>query len=1114
MNVQGNNYQLLIQKVDEFTRKFYVNQLIRGVIYTFALLLAAFLLINLLEYFAYFSTAVRSVLFFGFLGGSILLIARWIALPLLHYFRLGKIISHDKAAIIIGSHFSEVQDRLLNILHLQRQAAGISDATLIQASIDQKIAALKPVPFAAAINLKLNRRHLRYLVLPLLALAFILFSSPNLIKDSTLRLIHHNEYFERQAPFQFAILNTPLQTIQYEDYELKVGVSGSILPDQVNIQINGFDYPLTRKSATSYSYTFIKPQKDVNFYFSAAGFRSKDYTLQVFPKPIIVKFNTGLRYPAYLSKKNETIQNIGDLTIPEGTSIDWQFFAQNTSSIRISLGDSMYDTKPLSGDEFLFSKRMKQDQSYTVFVSSDRLPNADSITYNIKVIPDRFPSIQVSQVNDSSNKKYLYFIGEATDDYGLTKLQLKYKLNKTGTPEKAGAFESVPVKIPNGKYAQFSYFWDLNVLNLEPGDDLTYFFETWDNDGVNGSKSSHTAYMSFKMPTAEEMDLKTEANNEKIKDDLESSVKESKQLKDEFEKLQQNLLNKKNPTWEDKKKIDDLLERQKALNEQIESLQETFKENLANQSDYKQYNPELQEKQEQLKKLFDDVLSPEMKEMIDKMQKLMDQLNKDKTLDQLENSKLNNQELEKELDRMLALFKQLEFEQKLSDTKDQLDKLAEKQEDLSKETSGDKDSKSKKDSLLQKQEDIKSEFKEIQKDLDKLDSLNQELEQPNDMPEMSDEQKQADEQMEDAQQNIQKNNMKKAGENQKNAAQQMKEMSQKMQAAMESNEMQQMEMDMQSTRQILENLIKVSFDQEDLLNRAKSVNVYNPQYLQLTKDQYKLIDDLQMVEDSIQELSKRVFQIQSFVNDQLGIIKKNLNLAVQSLENRQPAAAASAQQYVMTSVNNLALMFQEIMEQMQQQMANQMPGNQSCQKPGSKKQSINSLRQMQQQLNDKISELSQQMKDGKNPKGENGTMSKELAQMAAQQAALRQALRSLNEQMNKDGKNSLGNLDDLQNQMEKTETELVNKQITNEMLKRQQEILTRLLEAENAERQRETDNKRESNTGTDMVKQMPPEIEEYLKKKQAELELYKTVPPNLKPFYRELVEEYFKSLQQ
>ncbi len=1108
-----DNYQLLLKKLDEFTRKFYVNQLIRGTIYASALLLAAFLLINLLEYFIYFSTVIRSVLFFGFLGGGSFIIIRWIILPLLHYFRLGKIISHEKAAAIIGEHFQEVQDRLINILQLHQQVSATEDASLIEASINQKITRLQPVPFSSAINLKLNRQHLRFLLLPVLVLAFILFSSPDIIRDSSLRLIHHNEYFERQSPFQFSIVNDPVQTVQYQDFELHIKVSGKILPDQATIQMNGFDYPLIKKSATEFTYTFNKPQKDIDFYFAASGFRSKDFVLKVLPKPIILKFKTSLNYPAYLGKKNETLQNIGDVTIPEGTKIDWQFFSQNTAEIKIASGDSLYDARPSGKDEFTFSKRWKSDAAYTVFVSSDLLPKADSIRYAVTVIPDRYPAIQVTQVNDSTNKKYLYFIGEASDDYGLTNLQLKYKLKRADEEDHASAFTSKKVSIPSGKYTQFSQFWDLNELNLAPGDELMYYFEVWDNDGVNGSKSTHSPYLTYAMPTAAEMDQEMAENNEKIKDDLASSIQETKKLKEEFDKMQQDLLNKKNPSWEDKKKIDDLLKRQKELNSKIEKVQETFKENLANQSDYKEYSPELQEKQQELKKLFDDVLSPEMKEMIDKMQKMLEELNKDKALDQLENNKLSNQELEKELDRMLALFKQLEFEQQMNDASNKLDKRAEKQEALSKETTTQKENNSNKDSLMQRQDAVKNEFEDIKKDLDKLDSLNQELEHPNDMPDMDEEKQQAEQQMNESKQNMQRSNMKKAGENQKNAAQEMKDMSQKMQEAMQSGAMQQMEMDMQSTRQILENLIKVSFDQEDLLNKSKGVNVYNPQYLQLMKDQYKLIDDLKMVEDSIQELSKRVFQIQSFVAEQLGDINKNLDQAIRSLEQRQPAAAASAQQYVMTSVNNLALMFQEIMQQMQQQMAQQMPGNQSCQKPGGKKQSMNSLRQMQQQLNDKISEMSQQMKDGKMPNGEGG-MSKEMAQVAARQAAVREALRKLNDELNKDGKNSLGNLEQLQKEMEKSETELVNKQITNEMLKRQQEILTRLLEAENAERQRETDNKRESNAAHEMVKQLPPEIEEYLKKKQAELELYKTVPPNLKPFYRDLVEEYFKSLQQ
>src|SRR4030095_8814505 len=178
MNGMTDNYRLLLGKLDEFTRKFYVNQLIRGVIYASALLLAAFLVITVLEYFSYFSSLVRTLLFFGFLAGTFFVVVRWIVLPLMHYFRLGKIITPEKAALIIGAHFNEVEDRLLNILQLKKQATSLGDASLIEASINQKIALLRPIPFASAINLRVNQKNLKYLVLPVLALLLILFSSP------------------------------------------------------------------------------------------------------------------------------------------------------------------------------------------------------------------------------------------------------------------------------------------------------------------------------------------------------------------------------------------------------------------------------------------------------------------------------------------------------------------------------------------------------------------------------------------------------------------------------------------------------------------------------------------------------------------------------------------------------------------------------------------------------------------------------------------------------------------------------------------------------------------------------------------------------------------------
>ncbi|HRF75624.1 MAG TPA: hypothetical protein PLB46_03565, partial [Chitinophagales bacterium] len=148
-------------------------------------------------------------------------------------------------------------------------------------------------------------------------------------------------------------------------------------------------------------------------------------------------------------------------------------------------------------------------------------------------------------------------------------------------------------------------------------------------------------------------------------------------------------------------------------------------------------------------------------------------------------------------------------------------------------------------------------------------------------------------------------------------------------------------------------------------------------------------------------------------------------------------------------------------------------------------------------------------------KGGQSGMSKELAEMAQKQAMIREALEKMAKELGggntEDGKLAK-QLQQLADQMDKTEEDIVNKQISIETLKRQEEILTRLLEAEESERKRKQDNERKSNTANEINRPVPPAIEEYLKKRNAELDLYKTVSPELKPFYKNLVEEYLRSI--
>ncbi len=1126
----SNNYQLLINKLDQFIRKYYTNKLVRGALFTTALVLAAFLVISLSEYFFYFPTTVRKVLFYGFLGTSIVSFVGWILVPLLQIFKLGSVINHQQAAQIIGKHFTNVSDKLLNVLQLKNQAdESTTDSSLIVASINQKIEDIKLVPFVKAVDISKNRQYLKYALPPLMLLLGLLVGAPNIIRDSSFRLFNNNREFERPAPFKFVMPNQTLEATQYEDLSINVQVEGSILPNEAFIHINNFPYKLKKISPTEFSYTFNKLMKDTPFFFEAGEVRSGDYNIKVYPKPAMLGFDVKLNYPAYTGRKNETLENTGDMVVPQGTRATWTFEAQNTESVQIRFGEEgkLINATRSDAEHYTFATGLSKDATYTVYLSNARVTRSDSMVYNVSVIPDQYPTISAEEKRDTGDNKTLYFIGDAADDYGINNVYFRYTLSsEKEANSNSKTSEANFLKIPVGgiergrKAASYTFTWDVLPLKLNPGDRLTYFFEVWDNDGVNGSKSAKTQMFSYEMPTIKEMKDVTASNNEQMKDDMEKVIKEAKEIQKAIEDVKEKLIDKKELNSDDKSQIQNLLEKHKNLQEQIEKMQENFEKNKQQEKEYKEKTDEIQKKEEQLQKMLDEMISPEMKELMEKLQKLMEEMRKDDAMNQLENFEMNNEEMKMEMDKMMNLFKQLEYEQKAEEAIKDLNKLADEEEKLSKETEQQPQGDDMKEQQ-EKQKDIQDKFDQLKEDVKDLDKKGKELgkEDKKMQKETQDDQQDAKQEMEESQGDMKEGDSKSAGKKQQSASKKMRQMAKKMEEAMQKMKSEQIEMDMKAIRQLLENLVDLSMDQEDLMDEIKEADINNPQYNNLMKQQYKLKDDMQIIEDSLTALSKRVFQLESFITKELSETKRNMGDALDNLEARKLSNATINQQYVMTGTNNLALMLSEAMQQMQAQMAMSMPGNQMCQKPGSKPGGMQGLGKMQQQLNDQIAKMQQQMKDGKAGgkdgkagKDGKGGMSKEAAQLAAKQAALRQALEKINQDQNKDGTNSLGDLKDITKDMDKTETELINKQITAEMLKRQQDILSRLLKAENADRERDWDDKRESKTAYNRTKKVPAEIAEYMKKKQSETELYKTVPPSLKPYYKDLVDRYFKSI--
>ena len=1193
---------ILIQKLDEFIRKYYKNQLVKGALYSTALLVSAYLLVVLLEYLGEFNTIVRSVLFYSFLSGSIFILVKFIFIPLSKLNRYGKTISYEEAAGIIGTHFSNVQDKLLNVLQLQSEKGLSGSDELLLAGIQQKVNELKPVPFASAINFSENRKYLKFVLPPVFITLVIALLWPHILTKSTTRLVHHQTYFESEAPFQFNIENNELKAVQQQDFVLNLKITGNEIPNEVFINIDGNEFKLEKENNIKFSYTFKNVQSNTSFNFSAAGFNSKPYELEVLPKPSLMQFNVHLKYPAYLNRKDENISNSGDLQVPQGTKINWEFNTKNTDNLIVGFSDTTINAGMSSENKFLFSKTLLRSTAYFIKTKNRFVTTfGDSVNYGINVIADQSPYIDVNEKTDSLNTKNIYFSGSIKDDYGFNKLTFRYTHftsdsagnSKQQTGESVVGFNKTLVS------QSYYYFLDANLFSLKPGDKIEYYFEVWDNDGVNGSKPARTKIMQFKAPTLDEMNEATGKNNDEIKKDLDESIKKAKELQKDLNELSKKMNEKKQPGWEEKKKLEDILNKQKNLEKKVDEIKQENQQNNQQQNQYSQQDESILEKQKQLEKLFDNVMTPEMKKMFNELQKLMEQMDKNQIQQKLEEMKLTNKDIEKELDRALETFKQFEVEQKLQQSIEKLDELIKKEEKLNNDTEKKQDSKNKdeksadtknkdeknqdgknqdeknqdsknqdeknKDSkenkenadgkddkkkdaaeLKKEQDEIKKEFDKLQEDLKELEKKNSELEQPNQMPDTKEQQKEASEEMDNSSEQLSKNNKKNASKNQKQAQKKMEEMKNQMQMAMEEMQEKEEENNSKALRQILENLLNLSFAQEELIKTLPKTRIDNPQYIKIPQQQKKLQDDSKIIEDSLLALSKRAPQIEALVNREISAINSNMKKTVESLAERMPADAAMRMQSSMTSINNLALLLNESLEQMQKQMQmkNQMKasGGGKCKNPknagqGQKPKSGQpSMSQMQQQLNQQLQKLKEALEKGQKPgekpgqkpgqKPNNGMgqqpgqqpgnqmmpgTSEQLAKMAAQQEALRRQLQQMMEQMKNKGQNPGGNLAEM---MEQTEKDIVNKAITNETMKRQQEILTRLLESEKAEREREQDEKRKSNEAKNQDLSNPTQFLEYKRMKEKELELLNTVPPSLTPFYKEKVNNYFNSVSK
>jgi len=1094
-------YSTLINKLSGFTQKYYQNQLIKGLALCFTSVALGFIIFSMLEHYGRFSVFTRTILFWAFVLLSTVILCLLVFRPIFKLAKLGKRLSDDQAAKIIGRHFHDVSDKLLNVVQLKKQSQG--NLALIEASINQKADELRPIPFLNAIRFSENKRYLKYALVPLFIFVGLYASdSEDLITESSARIIDYKTEYVPPKPFEFVLLNGDLECIQHQNYTVSLKLNGKEIPIDAHIDFGEQPIKMKKIEASLFEYDIINVQKSLTFKVYAGGLNSETYRLNVLPSPSLVSFELRIENPSYTEKKTQILENIGEVLIPEGGKVTWDFFTENTDSFNVLWGDRLLNTNKTEQNHFTFNQTAEKSLSYTLLPFNTAVQTPDSVSYNFKVVKDGFPVVDVSELVDSSALKTRYFQGQIKDDYGFRNLQfvIKNPNNKWDS--------IVPIKINTSTNIEsFFFVFDLKTTQVNEGESLEYYFEIYDNDAINGSKKSQSRAFEFNAPTEEEIQDQQESNTKLLKEQLEQNVQLAKDLQEDFEDLRIKLLNKDELSWEDRQQVIEILKKQKQLEKSIDEISEKNKENNALLNEFSEQDKRILEKQKQLEELMEELMTDEIRQLFDEMEALMEEMKTDDWMKKLEELQMSNEDLEKELDRNLEMLKKFEFEQALDESIEKLEEIIERQKVL-KESNDEKSQRQ--ESITEQQNELNEDFKKLSEKLDRLQQKKDELEKKTNLTETNLLQNAIEQQMQESKENSEKNKKKKTSQSQQKTLDEMEVLKEKLQQAQKQQGESGPSEDMAVLRQILENLIDLSFDEEKLLRNLAKTNNDDPEYVSLIHWQNKLSDDSKILEDSLYALSKRQVQIKATINREMRAISNNIQKSLDNMSERESVKAVSQQQLVMTSANNLALMLSDVLQSMQEDLAKKTPGQQQCDKPGSGNPSPSDIKKMQEQLKKQMEEMKKGSSGSKKPQPK--TDGKDLAKMMGRQEMIRQQLERMAEKIQESENGNTDNLRKAIDKMEQTEQDIANDNITRETLKRQNQIIDHLLEAEKAEQEKDRDKKREAKEATQLPHHVQELLEEYQKNKIKQSEMLRTIPAELKPYYKDRVKEYFQNI--
>ncbi|HLG32124.1 MAG TPA: DUF4175 family protein [Ignavibacteriaceae bacterium] len=1122
MGSNSTYFKEIITKLERLVKKEHLQTAITGIQLSAITGFAGFTFFSFVELIGNFISSVRTVFIFLFILIIIASATYLLIIPVLKYFKLFRKETYFETAKRVGNFFPSLKDDLLNAMQLvSAEKRNIYSDNLIDASFKNVYERSKSLKFESVVNFIKAKKILPYFIWVIVFCAAVFGISPGM-QAASYRLINFNREFISPPEFIFEISPGNIEITKGQEVLITARIIGTP-PKEVFIAVKREDetdfsnQKISADSSGIYIMQLSSIRNSFKYFATAEDVKSEIYEVKVIDRPIIENFELSINPPAY-SKIPKIIQkDNGNVTSLVGTTVKINLSStKNLTRAFLHFNDSSFVELITDENNAAGTFTIRKDNSYTInIIDTNENSNVSPVKYQVKALYDAYPSIELITPDKNlqlPNDNRIALFTKISDDYGFSKLVLNYRLSASRYEPEQSEFRTIEIPINKSLIENsINYIWNLTPYHLAVDDVVTYYVEVFDNDNISGPKSTRTQTLTIRVPSLDEILADADDVQDQVEMKLEETLKEAEQLQKTLEKIDQDMKkDDKKLSWEEKEKIENALDKFQELQQKVDEMNNRLGEMKQKLQENNLLSKETLEKYMELQELMDQMTSEDMRKMMEKMQQLLQQMNRDLTQDALENMKMDEEKFKKSIERTLNLLKRIQVEQKLDELIKRTEELNEKQQSLMEQTEqSDPSDQNEQNEISKKQDEISKQLERLKEEMKSLEEKMSELKDMpmEEMQEMSEqfEQQQNQELSEEASENLQKQLKQKAMKNQSQLCNNMGKMSEMMMEMQESMQEQNQVQTFTDMMKILENLLTLSKKQEDLKQQSQNMDSYSSSLTELAQQQKNLSDNLKNLLQQMADLSQKTFAISPEMGEALGKANQNMQMSIESMQNRNGSFAGIQQTEAMKNLNEAATMMKNSMESMMQSggQGGMMSLMQQLQQMSGQQMNLNNMTQMLQQMT----------QGGMSPQQQ-----QDLQRLSQQQELIRKSMEQLNEEAKISGQSKKlpTDLDNVLNQMQEVITDMNTQKLDDDLIQKQEKILSKMLDAQRSINERDFEKERESRTGQTVYRDSPNPLNLYDKNSRNKIrdELNRAIKEGYMKDYEELIRKYYEALQK